>query len=177
MENRIDQARTRCDMARMTGTIANWTGMALPQASHCLAPVSSVGGLIGASCGAAQLHQGLTMPSGVNDPHLITKGVVTTAVGGTCMMLGAAASAWPVLFYGAAGLGLVGLATAITVDAHMDGLCRACRGCEGDPVAPVKVNKVLRRKRKDPASKGVISANSSCWRWVGRLSEQICQVR
>lgn len=155
--NRIDQARTRADVARMTGTIANWTGMAVPAAAPCLGSVSAVGGLVGASCGAAQLHQGLSMPSGINDPHLVTKGGVTSAVGGTCMMLGAAASYAPTLFFAAAGLGLAGLGAATAADAYMDGLCVTCRGTESDP------GKMVRRSSKELTSAGEASTRYSFW--------------
>lgn len=191
----VDKARTRCDVVRMTGTVANWTGMALPTAAHYLSTVSAVGGLVGASCGAAQLHQGLSMPSGVKDPHLITKGGVTSAVGGTCMMLGAAASAWPALFYGAAGLGLVGLMTAVSIDRKVDGLCLACRGCLDTPTPestprslgawPTEDSKVVLEDCTDkgcpllcPPVKKVSKTQktgSSCWQGIGRLSNRLCQ--
>lgn len=182
----LDHARTRCDLVRMTGTAANWTGMAVPAAAHYLSSVSAVGGLVGASCGAAQLHQGLSMPSGVHDPHLMAKGGVTSAVGCTCMMLGAAASAWPSLFYGAAGLGVTGLISAVTIDAHVDGLCLACRGCTEIPTPETpqprsqcsshqKGDKVVCRNSKDLALTRETPALSSCWRWVGHLSLRLCQ--
>lgn len=179
---RVDQARTKCDVARMTGTIANWTGMACPAAAHYLASVSAVGGLLGASCGAAQLHQGLSMPSGIVDSHLIIKGTLTSTVGGTCMMLGAAASAWPALFYGAAGLGLTGLVTAISVDACVDGLCPECRGSVDDPhheSPPRRSNagKFLCSNSKDSPSTREASAMHSCWQGIGRLAAGVCQGR
>jgi len=186
--SQVDQARTKCDVARMTGTLANWTGMAVPAAAHYLGCVSAVGGLVGASCGACQLHQGLSMPSGIVDPHLITKGAVTSAVGSTCMMLGAAASSFPALFYGAAGLGLTGLLSAITIDAHMDGLCPECRGSEEDPnhespprrsrkgkivcrnskVLSCRCSDCMREESRTPVS---------CWSGIGSLAAKICQGR
>lgn len=185
--SRVDKARTRCDVARMTGTLANWTGMAIPAAAHYLGTVSATGGLVGASCGAAQLHQGLSMPSGVRDPHLVAKGGVTTCVGGTCMMLGACASAWPSLFYGAAGLGLAGLVTATTVDANMNGLCTACRGSEDDahPKSLRKFSKTWWKKdskvvcsssQEDLTSPRKARAPSSCWLWVGHLADRMCSI-
>lgn len=172
---RVDQARTWCDLARMSGTISNWTGMAVPSAAHYLSSVSAVGGFVGASCGVAQLHQGLSMPSGIADPHLIIKGAVTSGVGCTCMMLGAAAATSPSLFYGAAGLGVTGLVTAITVDKHMDGLCVSCRGSVDDPnhESPPRrsrTGKVVCTNSKDRHSK-----LSPCWLWIGHLSGRICQ--
>merc|ERR1712232_636356 len=137
------------DTARATGTLANVTGAASHLAAsgispaiapigsaavssasmlaHVCAPLSVVGGAVGMASGVSQLHCGLTAPSGNIDPHLVTKGGVTTGVGGTCMMLGVGAIFVPVLFFVALGLGVGGLATATMIDASMSGLCSECR--------------------------------------------------
>lgn len=124
----IDQHRTTCDAVRASGTMANLAGMAAPVAHVALGAVSAIGGVVGASAGIAQLHQGLNTPSGKKDPHLVAKGSVTTGVGATCIVIGACATVCPPLFFVAAGVGAAGLGTAIGLDANMDGLCLECRG-------------------------------------------------
>jgi len=115
------------DAVRATGTAANITGSVAPVLHVGLAPFSVVGGAVGAVAGAVQLHQGLYTESGLVDPHLVTKGGVTTTVGTTCMALGVGAAFAPGLFVAALVLGVTGLATATAVDCTMDGLCENCR--------------------------------------------------
>jgi len=115
------------DVVRPVGTTANIVGSAAPAWHYALAPVSAVGGAVGAVAGGYQVWEGLSAPSGITDPHLVTKGSITAGVGATCMGLGLAAAAAPACFVAALGLGIVGLGAATTVDATMDGLCPHCR--------------------------------------------------
>jgi hypothetical protein len=115
------------DVMRASGTTANILGTAAPVLHFAMAPVSAVAGAVGAVSGATQLYSGLSTPSGAVDPHLVTKGAVTTGVGATCAGLGLLASVFPPLFAVALGLGVTGLAAATTIDALMDGLCDECR--------------------------------------------------
>lgn len=117
----------RADIMRASGTAANIVGSAAPALHYALAPFSAVGGAVGAAAGLAQLHEGLSAPSGLTDPHLVAKGSVTASVGTTCMALGLGAAAVPGLFVAALVLGIAGLGAATTVDATMDGLCPQCR--------------------------------------------------
>jgi len=126
-ESSNQQIAVRGDVVRATGTAANILGSAAPVLGHALAPFSFVGGAVGAASGAAQLQQGLYTQSGLVDPHLVTKGAVTTGVGTTCMALGAGAFLAPGLFIAALVLGVAGLGTATAIDANMDGLCEHCR--------------------------------------------------
>jgi len=116
----------RADVVRVSGTCANILGAAAPALHYVLAPVSAVGGAVGASAGFAQLREGLSAPSGITDPHLVTKGGVTASVGTTCMALGIGSAAVPGLFIAALVLGVCGLGAATTIDATMDGLCPHC---------------------------------------------------
>jgi len=127
-----DDFRVIADATRASGTTANLIGSVAPWLHAPLSPVSAVGGAIGAVSGAMQLHQGLS--SEVIDPHLVTKGGVTTGVGSICMALGLASAAFPVLFPVSLAIGAVGLGLATGVDASMDGLCPACR----DAAPPVE---------------------------------------
>jgi hypothetical protein len=127
MEHQSTGLAAHADVMRATGTAANMLGSAAPFLHFALAPVSAVGGAVGAASGCAQLHQGLSMPSGVTDPHLVTKGSVTAGVGTTCMALGMGAVVVPGLLLGALVLGMTGLGVATTVDYTMDGLCPHCR--------------------------------------------------
>lgn len=123
----LQRIAAHADVVRATGTAANVLGTAAPVLHVALAPFSVAGGCVGAVSGAAQLRKGLSTPSGIVDPHLVTKGAVTTSVGSCCMGLAAAASVFPGIFPVALSLGLVGLGVATTVDANMDGLCEHCR--------------------------------------------------
>lgn len=109
------------DAVRATGTMANVMG-SVSAAGALLAPVSAVCGVVGLASGAVQLKNGLETPSGETDPHLVAKGGVTAAVGGTCMVLGACAAFVPALCLGAAGV-----CAAAVIDANINGLCEACR--------------------------------------------------
>jgi len=115
------------DALRATGTAANIVGAAAPAMHFALAPFSAVGGAVGAVAGAYQLHEGLSAPSGITDPHLVTKGSVTAGVGTTCMALGIGAIGAPWLFVPALVLGTAGLGFATYTDATMGGLCPHCR--------------------------------------------------
>jgi len=117
--------RVYADATRASGTTANILGSVAPWLHSPLSPVSALAGAIGAVSGAVQLHQGLS--SEVIDPHLVTKGGVTTGVGSVCMALGLASAAFPVLFPVSLAIGAVGLGVASGVDASMSGLCPACR--------------------------------------------------
>jgi len=114
-------SRVYADVIRASGTAANVTGAITH--SGLLGPISMVGGLVGAAGGAAQLKQGLD----TGDPHLLTKGGVTTGVGGSCTVMGMLACVEPVLFVTALTVGVVGLGVATAVDATMSGLCPTCR--------------------------------------------------
>lgn len=109
------------DAVRATGTMANVIG-SVSAAGQLLAPVSAVCGVVGLASGAVQLKNGLDTPSGETDPHLVAKGGMTAAVGGTCMVLGACAAFVPALCLGAAGV-----CAAALIDANINGLCEACR--------------------------------------------------
>jgi len=124
-EAKKDDFRVIADATRASGTTANVIGSVAPALHAALSPLSAVGGALGAVSGAIQLHKGLS--SEVIDPHLVTKGGVTTGVGSVCMALGLASAAFPVLFPVSLAIGAVGLGVATTVDANMDGLCPACR--------------------------------------------------
>jgi len=128
VEHRRDSLKQYADALRATGTTANLTGTVLPSLAHALGPVSAVGGVCGVAGGISQLWQGLSLPSGRTDPHLVAKGAVATSVGVTCTTLGAAATVLgaPALI-AALGLGIVGLGTVTTIDATMDGICLDCR--------------------------------------------------
>jgi hypothetical protein len=115
------------DAVRASGSCANIVGTAAPALHTPLAPFSVVGGAVGSLSGAKQFYNGISTPSGVVDPHLVTKGAIATGVGASCMVLGAAAAAFPPFFAVALGLGVTGLAAATTVDIFMDGLCDECR--------------------------------------------------
>jgi len=118
------------DTIRAMGTTANVTATAasaVPVVCHICSPISAVGGLVGFSGGLSQLVRGVNTSSGVLDPHLVTKGGITTGVGGSCMLMGTMAFIQPLLFPAALGLGVVGLCAASAVDAGMDGLCPCCR--------------------------------------------------
>merc|ERR1712129_343692 len=123
-----DHLRQYADALRATGTTANITGSALPMVAYALGPVSAVGGICGTAGGVSQLSQGLSIPSGHVDQHLIAKGAVTTTVGVTCTALGALATVFgsPMLV-AALGLGVLGLGTSTTIDANMNGICLVCR--------------------------------------------------
>jgi len=129
--NGTDDGRVYADTVRATGTMANITGYMAPTVAGACAPLSVVGGAVGISSGAAQLKQGLTMPSGELDPHLVAKGGITSAVGGACVVLGASAAFVPSLFGAAIALGVTGLGTATFLDAKMNGLCMSCRQDQG----------------------------------------------
>jgi len=135
----VDSVRAKVDIVRWLGSAANWAGVAAPAAHVLLGPVSAVGGVIGATTGAAQLHQGLTMPSGQMDPHLVAKGSVASGIGTVCMTLGAAGIAFPPLFIAAAALGLVGAAVTAAIDANVNGLCQGCR-LKAAGAGPVELN-------------------------------------
>jgi len=123
-----DDLRRYADALRATGTTANITGSALPMVAHLLGPVSAVGGICGTAGGVSQLSQGLSLPSGHKDKHLIAKGAITMTVGVTCTALGGLATVFgsPMLM-AALGLGILGLGTCTTIDANMNGVCLPCR--------------------------------------------------
>lgn len=123
----VQEIAVRADVVRATGTCANVVGSMAPLGHVVLAPFSVLGGAVGVSAGAAQLHEGLSAPSGNVDPHLVAKGAVTTGVGTTCMLMGAGAAMFPYLFVGALAVGVAGLGAATAIDATMDGLCESCR--------------------------------------------------
>lgn len=124
------------DVVRASGTTANAVGSAMQAVSPALTSLSVAGGVVGTASGAYQLHQGLSTPSGLTDPHLVAKGGVTTTVGSTCMILGVGAMWAPGLFLAALGLGMFGLGAATAIDMNVDGLCEKCReghqGYDGD---------------------------------------------
>lgn len=68
------------DVVRGVGTCANLTGALAPAAHVVCGPFSAVAGAVGTYSGGCQLHNGLNTPSGIVDPHLVSKGGVTTAV-------------------------------------------------------------------------------------------------
>merc|ERR1719199_2028486 len=107
------------------GTTADVVGSVLR--CGALAPVSVVAGAVGATSGMIQLRKGLTAPSGVTDPHLVTKGSFAAALGTSSVALGVAAAAAPVLFFVALGLSVCSVTIATTLDATMNGLCAECR--------------------------------------------------
>jgi len=119
------------DSMRAMGTMANITGSVAPVVAHIAAPVSMVGGVCGIVGGVKQLIEGLSMPSGILDEHLVAKGSVTTGVGSTCAALAVGAAviplAAPPLILTALCVGVAGLGTATVLDASMDGLCPECR--------------------------------------------------
>jgi len=123
----MQEIAVHADVVRATGTAANVVGSVAPLGHVMLAPFSVLGGAVGVSAGAAQLHEGLSAPSGTVDPHLVAKGAVTTGVGTTCMMMGAGAAVFPSLFLGALAVGVAGLGAATAIDATMDGLCDSCK--------------------------------------------------
>jgi len=129
-----DEVRRYADALRLTGTTANITGSALPMVAPMLGPVSAVGAMCGTAGGISQLSQGLTLPSGHVDQHLITKGAVTTTLGVTGTTLGTLATVFgsPMLM-AAVGVGVIGLGTYMTIDANMNGICLACRVEKRDP--------------------------------------------
>lgn len=123
----IDSLKVYADMTRATGTAANIAGTVAPYLSQVCAPVSAVGGVVGIAGGAAQLHRGIATASQVMDPHLVTKGTITTGTGGICAALGVTSLFVPALFPVTLAIGFLGLGAATTVDATMDGLCSSCR--------------------------------------------------
>eukprot|EP00440_Ansanella_granifera_P043230 gb/GFBE01046865.1/.p1 GENE.gb/GFBE01046865.1/~~gb/GFBE01046865.1/.p1 ORF type:complete len:326 (+),score=68.09 gb/GFBE01046865.1/:1-978(+) len=124
----VDSLRQYADTIRASGTVANVTGSLAPALATSLAPVSAFGGVVGAAGGISQLTQGLSMPSGNVDTHLVAKGTVTTGVGATCAVLGAMATVVGApLLIAAVGLGAAGLGAATVLDANMNGLCLECR--------------------------------------------------
>lgn len=128
-----NQAKVIADTVRATGTAANITGSIVHTAGAVCAPISSVAGVVGAVGGASQLYRGLYTPSRIVDPHLVTKGGITTGVGSSCMVMGAFAGVAPPLFVAALSLGVAGLCCATVVDAMMGGLCPECR--EREPLS------------------------------------------
>mmetsp|Transcript_39534 Transcript_39534/g.113793 ORF Transcript_39534/g.113793 Transcript_39534/m.113793 type:complete len:301 (-) Transcript_39534:241-1143(-) len=123
------------DTLRFTGTAANITGVCAPVTSVVCSPICAVTGVVGLAGGLVQLHSGFATPSGDVDPHLVTKGGITSVVGGTCMILGILACSAPPLFLVSLGLGFAGLGAATLVDSAMDGLCSDCRGRSCDTEA------------------------------------------
>jgi hypothetical protein len=142
----IQRLAAHADVVRATGTCANVLGTAAPALHAALAPFSVAGGAVGAVSGAVQLRRGLSTPSGIVDPHLVTKGAVTTSVGACCMALAAGAAVFPGLFLGALSLGIVGVGVATTIDAKMDGLCEQCRE-NGHAAADPNLSATCREKR------------------------------
>jgi len=142
------------DTLRASGTASNVIGSIAPVMSSVCAPVSVVGGIVGAAGGVMQLQQGLYMPSGRVDPHLVTKGSVATGIGATCMTLGVCAFACPPLFLVALGLGIGGLGANTYMDANLDGLCHDCRSrTDNDPDSENEVEALEISSGLPPSSK------------------------
>lgn len=120
------------DLARAAGTSAKVAGCA-GESGHLCGPLSLAGSAFGLAGGISQLHRGMTAPSGLKDPHLLTKGSVTTGIGSANVCLTAkatfCATACPHLFAAALCLSMANTAASSRIDSSMDGLCQACRDC------------------------------------------------
>lgn len=116
------------DLCRAIGTTAKLAGAAGESHLVC-GPMAVAGSAAGLATGCAQLHRGLSTPSGLVDQHLVSKGAATTGIGAAnvCICTKATFMACPHLFAVALALSVVNTGVASAVDARMNGLCNACR--------------------------------------------------